>query len=69
MNSVKLLIDGKFVESRTTEWRNVVNPATQAVLARVPMATKEHSHGTSSALERSAFNVCGTVGSGETLRR
>ena len=27
--SVKLLINGEFVESRTTQWRNVVNPATQ----------------------------------------
>ena len=37
--TVKLLIGGKFVESQTTEWRNIVNPATQQVLARVPMAT------------------------------
>jgi malonate-semialdehyde dehydrogenase (acetylating)/methylmalonate-semialdehyde dehydrogenase len=37
--TVKLLIDGVFVESRSTEWRDVVNPATQAVLARVPFAT------------------------------
>ena len=37
--TVKLLIDGEFVESRTTEWRDVVNPATQEVLARVPFAT------------------------------
>ena len=37
--TVKLLIGGKMVESTTTEWRNVVNPATQAVLARVPFAT------------------------------
>ncbi len=37
--SVKLLINGEFVESRTTQWRNVVNPATQEVLARVPFAT------------------------------
>jgi malonate-semialdehyde dehydrogenase (acetylating)/methylmalonate-semialdehyde dehydrogenase len=37
--TVKLLIDGKFVESKTTEWRDVVNPATQEVLARVPFAT------------------------------
>ena len=36
---VKLLIDGKFVESTTTQWRDVVNPATQEVLARVPFAT------------------------------
>jgi malonate-semialdehyde dehydrogenase (acetylating)/methylmalonate-semialdehyde dehydrogenase len=35
--TVKNLIDGKFVESRAREWRDVVNPATQEVLARVPM--------------------------------
>ncbi|AUT66741.1 CoA-acylating methylmalonate-semialdehyde dehydrogenase [Paraburkholderia terrae] len=39
--SVKLLIDGEFVESATTEWRDIVNPATQEVLARVPFATNE----------------------------
>jgi malonate-semialdehyde dehydrogenase (acetylating)/methylmalonate-semialdehyde dehydrogenase len=39
--TVKLLIDGVFVESRTTQWREVVNPATQAVLARVPFATAD----------------------------
>jgi malonate-semialdehyde dehydrogenase (acetylating)/methylmalonate-semialdehyde dehydrogenase len=37
--TVKLLIGGQFVESKTTEWRDVVNPATQEVLARVPFAT------------------------------
>ncbi|MBT8765899.1 CoA-acylating methylmalonate-semialdehyde dehydrogenase [Metapseudomonas boanensis] len=39
--SVKLLINGEFVESRTSQWRDVVNPATQEVLARVPFATTE----------------------------
>ena len=39
--TVKLLIGGQFVESKTTEWRDVVNPATQQVLARVPFATAE----------------------------
>ncbi|MCU1724216.1 CoA-acylating methylmalonate-semialdehyde dehydrogenase [Pseudomonas sp. 5P_5.1_Bac1] len=39
--TIKLLIDGKLVESRTTQWRDVVNPATQEVLARVPFATAE----------------------------
>ncbi len=39
--TVKLLIDGAFVESKTGQWRDVVNPATQAVLARVPFATAE----------------------------
>ena len=38
--TVKLVIDGALVESNTTQWRDVVNPATQAVLARVPMATR-----------------------------
>ncbi|KVH41607.1 methylmalonate-semialdehyde dehydrogenase [Burkholderia diffusa] len=37
--TVKLLIDGAFVESTTSEWRDIVNPATQQVLARVPFAT------------------------------
>jgi len=37
--TVKLLINGEFVESKTNEWRDVVNPATQEVLARVPFAT------------------------------
>ena len=39
--TVKLLINGCFVESKTTEWRDVINPATQEVLARVPFATDE----------------------------
>ncbi|MDD2126981.1 CoA-acylating methylmalonate-semialdehyde dehydrogenase [Pseudomonas monteilii] len=39
--TVKLLIDGQLVESKTTQWRDVVNPATQEVLARVPFATTE----------------------------
>ena len=37
--SVKLLINGEYVESQTTEWRDVINPATQQVLAHVPLAT------------------------------
>lgn len=39
--TVKLLIDGKFIESSTSEWLDVTNPATQEVLARVPMATQD----------------------------
>ena len=35
--TVKLLINGQFVESKAKAWRDVVNPATQEVLARVPM--------------------------------
>jgi len=39
--TVKLLINGRFVESRAKEWRDVVNPATQDVLARVPMCDED----------------------------
>ena len=39
VTAVKLLINGRFVDSTTTEWQDVVNPATQEVLARVPFAT------------------------------
>jgi malonate-semialdehyde dehydrogenase (acetylating) / methylmalonate-semialdehyde dehydrogenase len=37
--TVKMLLDGKLVDSKTTEWHDVVNPATQQVLAQVPFAT------------------------------
>jgi malonate-semialdehyde dehydrogenase (acetylating)/methylmalonate-semialdehyde dehydrogenase len=37
--TVKLLLDGKFIESKTSEWHDVVNPATQEVLAQVPYST------------------------------
>ena len=37
--TVPLLINGEWVESSTSIWRDVVNPATQEVLARVPFAT------------------------------
>ena len=38
---VKLLIDGEFIDSESRDWRDVVNPATQEVLARVPFATPQ----------------------------
>ncbi|ANI15000.1 methylmalonate-semialdehyde dehydrogenase (acylating) [Pseudomonas citronellolis] len=41
VSTVKLFIDGKPVESTSSEWREVINPATQEVLARVPFATAE----------------------------
>src|SRR5271154_5236018 len=37
--TVKLLLDGKFVDSHSSEWHDVVNPATQEVLAQVPFAS------------------------------
>src|SRR5450432_4171822 len=41
VETVKLLINGSFVESKTTEWHDVINPATQEVLAQVPFATDD----------------------------
>ena len=38
---IPLLIGGELVQSKTTEWRDVLNPATQEVVAQVPFATKE----------------------------
>lgn len=37
----KLLINGEFVESKTSQWQDIVNPATQEILGRVPFATRE----------------------------
>lgn len=39
--TVRLLINGEFVESRSQQWRQVINPATQQVLAHVPFATAD----------------------------
>jgi malonate-semialdehyde dehydrogenase (acetylating)/methylmalonate-semialdehyde dehydrogenase len=38
---IPLLIGGKLVQSTTTQWRDVVNPATQEVVAKVPFATPD----------------------------
>ena len=40
-NTIPLLIDGKFVQSNTKQWRDIVNPANQEVLAQVPFATQD----------------------------
>lgn len=40
-NTIPLLIDGKFVQSNTKQWRDIVNPANQDVLAQVPFATQD----------------------------
>jgi malonate-semialdehyde dehydrogenase (acetylating)/methylmalonate-semialdehyde dehydrogenase len=37
---VKLLIGGELIDSASSQWRNIINPATQQVLARVPFATQ-----------------------------
>ncbi|KAJ7517347.1 hypothetical protein O6H91_21G020000 [Diphasiastrum complanatum] len=38
---VKLLLGGKFLDSQANEWIDVVNPATQEVVSRVPLTTGE----------------------------
>lgn len=50
--TVKLLIDGQFVDSKSQQWRDVVNPATQEVLARVPFATPDEINGAVAAAKR-----------------
>lgn len=50
--TVKLLIDGRFVESTTNEWHDVINPATQEVIARVPFATDEEMNAAVAAAKR-----------------
>lgn len=39
--TAELLINGEFVESKTSHWQDIVNPATQEVLGQVPFATAE----------------------------
>ena len=39
--NVPLYLNGEKVQSTSKEWRDVLNPATQEVVARVPFATKE----------------------------
>ncbi|WP_180077886.1 CoA-acylating methylmalonate-semialdehyde dehydrogenase [Acinetobacter sp. YH12208] len=39
--TAKLLINGEFVESKTSHWQDIINPATQEVLGKVPFATAE----------------------------
>ncbi|MCF4994272.1 CoA-acylating methylmalonate-semialdehyde dehydrogenase [Pseudomonas syringae] len=52
VQTVKLLIDGEWVESQTTEWHDIVNPATQQVLAKVPFATAAEVDAAVSAAQR-----------------
>uniref|UniRef100_A0A7N8X2N7 Methylmalonate-semialdehyde/malonate-semialdehyde dehydrogenase [acylating], mitochondrial n=1 Tax=Mastacembelus armatus TaxID=205130 RepID=A0A7N8X2N7_9TELE len=39
--TTKLFIDGKFVESSTSDWLDIHNPATNELVGRVPKATQE----------------------------
>jgi malonate-semialdehyde dehydrogenase (acetylating)/methylmalonate-semialdehyde dehydrogenase len=50
--TVKMLLDGQFIESRSHEWHDVVNPATQEVLAQVPFATDDELNAAVAAAKR-----------------
>ena len=52
VRTAKLLIDGQFVDSKTTEWRDIVNPATQEVVGRVPFATMDEVNAAVAAAQR-----------------
>ncbi len=52
VKQAKLLINGEWVESKTTEWQDIVNPATQQVLARVPFATADEVNAAIDAAQR-----------------
>src|SRR5690554_3935897 len=54
--TIKLVIDGQFVESKTDQWRDVINPATQEVLAKVPFVTAEEINA-AVASAKNAFNT------------
>jgi malonate-semialdehyde dehydrogenase (acetylating)/methylmalonate-semialdehyde dehydrogenase len=54
--NVKMLINGKFIESVTSYFEDVVNPATQEVLARVPFSRQEEIEAAISAA-REAFHA------------
>ena len=65
--TVKLLINGKFVESKAKNWREVVNPATQEVLARVPMCDADEV-GEAVAAAAAAFKTWKNVPIGPRAR-
>ena len=67
--TVKLLINGKFVESKANAWRDVVNPDTQEVLARVPMCdADEVGEAVKAAMIRGGIpaNAIVVIGRGES---
>ncbi|MAY72215.1 MAG: methylmalonate-semialdehyde dehydrogenase (CoA acylating), partial [Halomonas sp.] len=41
VREIPMIIDGQAVPSQSSEWRDVINPATQEVVARVPFCTLE----------------------------
>ncbi|XP_053119869.1 methylmalonate-semialdehyde dehydrogenase [acylating], mitochondrial isoform X4 [Hemicordylus capensis] len=54
--TTKLFIDGKFVESKSNEWIDVHNPATNEVVSRVPKATQSEMEAALASCKRSLQN-------------
>ncbi|KAL1789736.1 methylmalonate-semialdehyde dehydrogenase [acylating], mitochondrial [Sigmodon hispidus] len=50
--TVKLFIDGKFVESKSDKWIDIHNPATNEVISRVPQSTKAEMDAAVAACKR-----------------
>ena len=48
---MKLLINGELVESKTDEWINNYNPATNELISRVPCATQSEMQAAIQAAE------------------
>ncbi|QGE80493.1 CoA-acylating methylmalonate-semialdehyde dehydrogenase [Bordetella holmesii] len=64
---VPLLIGGKLVQSKSTQWRDVINPATQQVVAQVPFATREELD-QAVANAKEAFQTWRNAGQGQRMR-
>lgn len=61
------MIGGKLVQSKTTQWRDVINPATQEVVAQVPFATREELD-LAVANAKEAFKTWRNTGQGARMR-
>ncbi len=53
---VKMLINGKFIESKSKQWDKILNPLTQETLAQVPYSTMEEID-SAVAAAKEAFNT------------
>ncbi|OWT77483.1 MULTISPECIES: CoA-acylating methylmalonate-semialdehyde dehydrogenase [unclassified Achromobacter] len=62
-----LLIGGELVQSQTTQWRDVINPATQEVVAQVPFATPEELN-RAVANAKEAYKTWRNAGQGTRMR-
>ncbi len=67
VRTAMLLIDGQFVDSKSTEWRDIVNPATQELVGRVPFATIDEVNAAVAAAQK-AFQTWRTTPLGVRMR-